>query len=96
MVGFVTRIAQLQIAKAREHRAIACVARGHDAVKHVNTLRHAFDQIFGSTHAHEVAWLVGGQTVRCVRHDLQHLFFGLAHAHTANGITWKIHTHQLV
>ena len=89
-------IAQLQIAKACEHRAIARIASGHDTVKHVDTLRHAFHQIFGGADAHQIARLVGRQTVRRVRHDLQHLLFGFTHAHTANGIARKIHLNQLV
>ena len=89
-------IAKLQIAKAGEHRTVARIACGHDAVKHVNALRHTLYQIFGCAHAHEVARLVGGQTMWRMRHDLQHLFFRFAHTHATNGITRKIHIDQLI
>jgi hypothetical protein len=31
-----------------------------------------------------------------VRHDLQHLVLGLAHAHAAHGVAGEVHLHQLV
>jgi len=34
--------------------------------------------------------------VRRVRHDLQHLFFGLAHTHAADGIAWEVHVDQMI
>ena len=96
MIGLVTRVAQFQITKACEHRAIARIARGHDAVKHVDTLRHAFHQIFRRAHTHQIARLVCRQSVWRVRHDLQHLLFGFAHTDTANGVARKVHVDQVV
>ena len=96
MVCFVARIAQFQIAEAGKHGAIARVACGHHTIKHVDTLRHAFDQIFGRAHTHQIARLVRRQSVRRVRHDLQHLFFGFAHTDAAHGVARKVHGHQLL
>lgn len=94
VVGFMAGVAQLQIAKAGKHRAIAGIARGHHAVKHVHPASHALDQILGRAHAHQIARFVRRQAVRGVRHDLQHFVFGLAHADTADGVARKVHGHQ--
>ena len=96
VVCFVSCVAQFQIAKASEQCAVARIACGHDAVKHVHTLRHTFHQIFRCANAHQIARLVRGQTVRCVRHDAQHFVFGFAHTHAAHGIAGKIHIHQCI
>ncbi len=95
-VGLVAGVTQLQVAIAGEHGAVACIAGGHDAVKHVHAIGHALHQVFGRAHAHQVARLVRRQAVRRVRHDLQHLVFGLAHAHAAHGVARKVHLHQRV
>ena len=46
-------IAQFEIAKSGEQGAVARIAGGHHAVKHINALRDAFDQIFGRTDTHQ-------------------------------------------
>ena len=87
LVGLVARVADLQVAEAREQMAVACVARRHHAVEHVDAGGHTFDQVFRRAHAHQVTRLVGRQAVRRVRHDALHLGLGLAHADTADRIT---------
>ncbi len=87
-------VAQLQVAIAGEDGAVARITGGHDAVKHVHAVGHALHQVFGGAHAHQVAWFVFGQTVRRMRHDFQHLVFGLAHAHAADGIAGEVHVYQ--
>ncbi|MDT4845161.1 hypothetical protein FQZ97_791400 [compost metagenome] len=94
VVCLVARVADFQVTEAGEQRAVARVARGHDAVEHVHAVGHALHQVFRRTDAHQVARLVRRQAVRRVRHDLQHLFFGLAHAHAADGVAGKVHLDQ--
>ena len=88
-------VADLQVAKAGEHMSVARVACGHDAVEHVHAVFHAKHQVFGRAHAHQVAWLVRGQTVRRVGGEALHVFLGLAHADPAHGVAGEIHFHQL-
>jgi len=96
LVRFVAGVADFQIAKAREHVAVARIARGHHAVKHVDAGAHALDQVFRRAHAHQVAWLGSRQSVRRVRHDALHFFLGLADADAANGVTGQIELDQRV
>ena len=65
--------------------AVAGIACGHDAVKHVHTLCHALNQILWCAHPHQVAGLVAWHTRRHVCQYAVHVFFGLAHAQPANG-----------
>ena len=64
--------------------AVAGVAGGHDAVKHVNAVEHAFYQVFGCAHAHQVMRLVRGQLGANVVQQAHHVFFGFAHAQAAH------------
>ena len=54
-VGAMLRIADADVAPAREQMAIARIARRQYAIEHVNARLHAVDQIFGRTHAHKIA-----------------------------------------
>lgn len=94
VIHLVTGVADLQIAVAREDGAVACIAGRHHAVKHVHAVGNALHQVFGRTHAHQVARLVGGQQMRRVGHDLQHLVLGLAHGDAAHGIAGEIDFQQ--
>ena len=89
-IGFVAGVADLQIAKAGEQRAVASIARGHNAVKHINSVLHAGNQVLGRTHAHQVMRLVGGQARANVAQKPQHVFLGLAHTQAAHGDTGKV------
>lgn len=94
MVITMAGVAQFEVAKAREQRAVASIARGHDAIEHIHAASHAIDQVLGRAHAHQVARLVRGQTMWGVGHDVAHQFFGFTHGDAAHGITWEVHLNK--
>ena len=89
-VSFVAGVANFQIAKTREQRAIARVARGHHAVKHINAVLHTGNQVFGRAHTHQVMRLVRGQARTDVAQKPKHVFLGFAHAQAAHGDAGKV------
>ena len=72
-------IADFDVPISGEDPAIAGVSRGHDAVKHIDALGHAFDQVFWRAHPHKVAGLIFGKLRSGMGQDPLHVFLGLPH-----------------
>uniref|UniRef100_A0A0N4ZLY8 TonB_dep_Rec domain-containing protein n=1 Tax=Parastrongyloides trichosuri TaxID=131310 RepID=A0A0N4ZLY8_PARTI len=85
----VAGIAYFDVAVTGKQPAIARIAGGHDAVKHIHTLADPFHQVFRCTHTHEIAGGMGGQFRSGVRQNAHHVFFGLAYGQAANGVALK-------
>ena len=93
-IGLVFGIADFQVAKTREQMAVAGVARGHDAVKHIHALADGEHQILGRAHTHQITRFVRGQLGRNMRQHALHVFFRLADRQTAHGHAGEIHLVQ--
>ena len=74
----------------RHRHAVSCYARRKYAVKHVNAVHDAFEEIIGRADAHQIAWLVFGQKMHGESEHLVHEFLRLADAQTSDGIAGKI------
>lgn len=89
-VVFVLGVFDFHVAKAGKQPAVAGVARGHHAVEHIHAMRHAVDQIFRRTHAHQVMRLVRGQHRANSAQHAVHLGLGFANTQTADGQPRKV------
>ena len=67
------RVADLDVAPAREQPAVACVARGHHAVEHVDAFGDCIDDVFRRADAHQVARLLRRKAWRDVRDHSLHV-----------------------
>ena len=59
----------------------------HHAIEHVNAAAHRLYDIFRLPYAHQVAGLMLRNFRRRMFDDAYHVFFGLAHRQSANGVT---------
>src|SRR5882762_7916358 len=57
----VARVADLEVAVAREEPAVPGIACGQHAVEEIDARRDRLDQVFGRAHAHQVARPVFGE-----------------------------------
>ena len=65
---------------------IARIAGGHDAVEHIDPLRHRVNDVLRRAHAHQVARLVFRQLVAAVGDNLAHFLLRLTHRKPAQGV----------
>lgn len=80
----VLRLLDFDLAKLGKKHAIARVAGGHHAVKHINTQIDAGHQIFGSAHTHQVARFVFGHVRRELVYGFVHQIVGFANRKPAD------------
>ena len=73
-----------------EQIAIAPVASGHHAVKHVDTMSHRPHQIYRRTHPHEITGFVLGHLWSDVVEYPEHVFLALANGQTTNSVAVKL------
>ena len=95
LVFLVLGVLDLDVAKTGEQPAIAGVTRRHDAVEHVDAVRHARHQVFRRAHAHQVMRLVGRQARTHVGQHAHHVFLRLADGQAADGDAGEIDLFQL-
>ena len=87
-------VLDVQKALARENPPVPCVTGRHDAVEHVHTGRHGFEQVEGGPDAHQVLRPLGRQQRRRVRDHLVHTVGRLADAQPANRIAVEANLHR--
>ena len=75
--------------------AIACHAGRINAVKHIDSAFHAFNQMIRRSHTHKVPRLVFRQKRRGIFQHLIHEIRRLPYRQTTNSISGKVHGYEL-
>ena len=81
-----TRVAQVDLAKAGKGHAVTSVPRWHDAIEHVDAASDSFHQIVRRADAHQIAWPVRGHPRNCLLDHREHDGLRFADRKTANGV----------
>ena len=89
------RVLDVQFAARRERLAGAAVSRRQNAVKHVDTARHCFDQIFGRADAHQISRRVFRHSRRDVFDDFKHHRLFFADTQSADRVAVKANVYCL-
>src|SRR6266566_6729013 len=95
-VLYKARIAQPQRAGGGEGVGIAAVARGEDAVEHIDSSGDGGDDVAGIADAHEVAGFIFREQWGGVLEDLQHGVEGFADGQAADGVAGEIELKQFM
>src|SRR5687768_18328236 len=82
----VSRVPDVQPARAREQLTVPGMASRHHTIEHVDAAGYTFDEVFVRACAHEVTWPIGGEPLRGLAHDRVHELDGLAAAQTTDRI----------
>ena len=79
-------VADVDDTLARKELSVATIASRHHAVEHIDTTRNSLQDIYRSTHAHQVARLILWQyRIHNLNHRIHHLR-RLTHSQTTNSI----------
>ena len=79
-------VAHVHDAVAGEEHSVAAVARGHDAIHHIDTAVDGLKDVGGRAHTHQVTRTVSRQDVVDNLNHLIHHLGGLSHREAADGI----------
>src|SRR4030095_11799495 len=88
-VGSPLRVLNVYLASGSESLSGSSISRRQNAVKHVNSMRHRLNQIFGRTDPHQIARLIRGQDRSKIANHAPHCTFFFADAQTTDGVTVK-------
>src|SRR5690349_16241402 len=81
-------------AEAGESKSMAAVARGQDAVEHVDAAGNRLENIRWRAHAHQITRLREWQSRRGGRHHAQHHLFALADREPADRVPVEAKRYQ--
>jgi len=82
----IARIAQSYRAAAGENPAVACIARGHHAIEHVDAIHYGIDNVVGCAYPHQIARRGCRKLGRRMAQDALHICLGFSYRQTADSI----------